>query len=387
MLISLILLITNLYAQEEKENLEDSSHQYSLLLNPFIQIEATEAINAMYNFEFEKAYNHFNYLQKKYPWHPLPYLLKGLNFWWQIVPNPMNKIWDNNFLAYMDTTIYLANRIKENYNKIEGAFFLAIAYAFEGRLYADRREYRKATIAGAQALKYLKVCKGHETYSIELLFGTGLFNYYAEWIREEYPLLRPLMIFFSKGDKKKGIQQLKKVASLSFYSRTEAQYYLMQILAIEKKDIESAIQISAYLNKEFPNNAYFHRYYTRVLYQAGQYSKMEKVANEMLLRVENMQVGYEANSGRYACFYLGHWNELRKNYALAKKYYEKGLVFSEKANATTKGYYFYSLLHLGIIAEKEGNINLAKIHYKQVKKKAKRSHSTHKAARNRLKKL
>ncbi|WP_436515248.1 tetratricopeptide repeat protein [Ekhidna sp. To15] len=384
---SLILLSAGVYAQRQEDQSDGDSVRYSLLVNPFIQIESTEAINSMYNFEFTKAHNHFNYLQKKYPWHPLPYLLKGLNYWWQIVPNYNIQKWDQEFLAYMDTTKYLAENVRDNYNEIEGAFFLAAAYAFEGRLYSERREFRKAALAGSRSLKYLRECQGYEEYSPELLFGDALFNYYAEWIREEYPLLRPIMAFFPKGDKEKGIGQLKEVARNAFYSRTEAQYYLMRILSNEENDILGALQVAQYLNSQFPGNSYFHRYYARLLYQAGRYSQVEKVSLEILQRIDSAQVGYESNSGRYACFFLGQVNETRKNYEESKKYYQRGLIYAEEAEATEMGYYFYSLLHLGQIAEAEDDKELARDYYIQVKKAAKRKHSAHKAARERLKKL
>ncbi|MDE0471997.1 MAG: hypothetical protein OXH57_08655, partial [Ekhidna sp.] len=233
----LVLFLGKVQGQWTQDLLEGDTAKYSLLTNPFIQIESTEAINAMYNFEFEKAQSHFHYLQLQYPWHPLPYLLKGLNYWWQIVPNYDNTSYDDGFLAYMDTTKLLAKNIRDKYNETEGAFFLAAAYAFEGRLHSERRSYRKAALAAGKSLKYLKDCKGHEAYSPELLFADALFNYYVEWIRDEYPLLRPAILFFPKGDKKLGIEQLLEVTRNAFYSRTEAQFYLMRILSSEEDNI------------------------------------------------------------------------------------------------------------------------------------------------------
>ncbi|MEP5612524.1 MAG: hypothetical protein ABJP45_09760 [Cyclobacteriaceae bacterium] len=242
-ILSLVILAVNFAKAQPQDSLD-----YNLLQNPYIQIEATEAINSMYNFEFTKSKNHFNYLKKQYPWHPLPYLLTSLNYWWRIVPNYDNEEWDEEFLAYMDTTQRLAKRLYKDYNEIEGAFFLAAAYGFEGRLYSERGWYRKAAVAGKNSLKYLKYTRGHEEYSPEMLFGDALFNYYSEWIRENYPLLRPLMWVFPEGDKEKGIDQLKEVARNAFYSRTEAQYYLMRLLATEENDIRGAIQVAEYLN-------------------------------------------------------------------------------------------------------------------------------------------
>ena len=390
---NILLLVSFLFClhvqgQWSDGDLADDTLEYSLLKNPFIQIESTEAINSMYNFEFRKAHSHFNYLQNKYPWHPLPYLLKGLNYWWQIVPNYLNEEYDEEFLAYMDTTIMTAENIRDHYNEIEGSFFLAAAYAFEGRLYSERRDYRKAALAGSRSLKYLEDCRGHEDYSPELLFGDALFNYYAEWIREEYPLLRPLMVFFPKGDKKKGIDQLKEVTRNAFYSRTEAQFYLIRILSSgEDRDLSEALRVGEILHHDFPDNPYFHRYYTRLLYQSGRYSKAEKLSLEILDKLEDGKAGYEANSGRYASFFLGHIYEVRRKYEDSKEYYKKGLVYAKEAEATKMGYYFFSLLHLGLIAKQEGDIDLARDYFKKVKKAASRKHTTHKRARAELRQL
>lgn len=374
----------NVDAQRSNGQLTGDSTKYSLLVNPFIQIESTEAVDAMYNFEFKKSLSHFNYLRKQYPWHPLPYLLMGLNYWWRIVPNYDDETWDKEFIAYMDTTEALARRMKD-FNEIESAFFIAAANAFAGRLYSERGEYRKAAFAGKDALKYLDECRDHETYSPELLFGDALFNYYSEWIREEYPLLRPLMLLFPDGDKEEGIKQLKEVARNAFYSRTEAQYYLMRILASESGDLAEARLVGKYLHDNYPNNPYFHRYYTRLMYQSGQYSTAEKQSVEILSRIDSGWTGYEANSGRYACFFLGHISEIRRKYDEAKEYYLKGMAYAEEVNATEMGYYYYSLLHLGNIALRDEEYEKAEEYFKRLKKLAPRSHSTNKTAKRKLK--
>ena len=378
----LVFLSSNFLIGQPKDSLD-----YDLLKNPFIQIEASEAINSMYNFEFKKSNSHFNYLKKKYPWHPLPYLLTGLNYWWRIVPNYQNKQWDKQFIAYMDTTKILAKKLRKHHNEIEGAFFLAAAHAFEGRLYSERSQYRKAAISGKNSLKFLRECTGHEAYSPELLFGDALFNYYAEWIRDEYPLLKPLMWVFPDGDKEKGIDQLKEVARNAFYSRTEAQYYLMRLLSQEENDLQGGLQVAGYLNKSYPKNAYFDRFHTQLQYRAGRYSKVEKNSKEILMKIDSGQVGYESNTGRYVSFFLGHINKLRRNFPEAKKYYNMSLQFAEDVKATDKGYYFYSLLHLGEIAEKEEDPELARSYFKRVKKIAPRKNAARISAMARLKKM
>lgn len=365
----------------------DTLHNYSLLENPYVQMESTEAINSMYNFEFDRSLRHFNYLKKQYAWHPLPFFMMGLNYWWRIVPDYDNEEFDEPFFAYMDTSIVLAERLYKKYNKVEGAFFLAAAYGFKGRLYSDRHEYTKSAIAGKNALKYLDECRGKEDLSPELLFGDALFNYYAEWVPENYPMLKPLMMMFPDGDKKLGIEQLKTVARNAFYTRTEAQYYLMRIAFFEENDLRTSLQMAEYLNETFPGNAYFHRFYARLLYQSGRYKKTIPVCKSILNRIDSAQAGYEYNSGRYAAFFLGHIYELQDDYDQSKKYFLLGMEYGEAADATDKGYYIYSVLHLARIAEDEEDYQSAKTYYNRVKKITKRKHSANREAREHLKNL
>ncbi len=295
--------------------------------------------------------------------------------------------WDEPFLDYMDSSIVLAKRLYEEVHEIEGAFFLAAAHAFKGRLYSDRGSYVKAAVEGKSSLKYLEVTRGQEEFSPEILFGDGLYNYYAPWIRENYPYLRPLMTFFPGGDKELGIEQLRQTARNAFYSRTEAQYYLMRILYAEEGDLPASMQIAEYLHNLYPNNAYFHRFYTRLLYQAGKYSKVIEEAEEIINRIDLSWPGYEYNSGRYAAFFMAHIYEIRRKYDLSRKYYGYAIEYGELSNAQDKGYYIYSFVHLARIATREENYEEAIRWYKQVRKITRRKHSANKEARERMQEL
>jgi tetratricopeptide (TPR) repeat protein len=366
----------------------ESDEKKPLLLDMNVQIEATQAVNDMYNFKFEKAEQQFRWIKQKYENHPLPYFLLGLSEWWKIVPNVDVTRYDDKFLAYMDTAIYLSEQMyEEDEDDPESAFFLAAAYAFQGRLHSERRDWGKATVAGKNSLKYLEICKGQEDFSPELLFGDALYNYYAEWVPENYPLLKPVLMFFPNGDKNLGIQQLKTVANNAFYTRTEAQFFLMRILTSEGSDPSEAYRISAYLHETFPDNPYFHRYYARQLYSRGNQKEAEKESLQILQRIDSSMTGYEATSGRYASFFLGQIYEMRGDAELARKYYERTVAFAKEAEATDSGYFMYALLNLGEIAHAQGDKKVAKDYYKEVKKVAKRSTRVHEKARENLRRL
>ena len=357
-----------------------------LLLDMNMQIEATEAVNDMYNFKFDRAEQQFRWIKQAHAHHPLPYFLLGLSQWWKIVPNIYETRYDAKLLAYMDTAIFMAERMfKRDEQDPESAFFLSAAYAFKGRLFAERREWRKAAGVGKTSLNYLEICKGKEDFSPELLFGDGLYNYYAEWIGENYPILKPLLLFFPNGNKELGIKQLKTVANNAFYTRTEAQYFLMRILTEEQSDPREAFRISEYLHQTFPDNPYFHRYYARQLYSRGRHREAEEESLAIIKRIDDQMIGYEATSGRYAAFFLGEIYNMRGQFDQAKQFYQRAVDFAQQIDATESGYYHYSLLHLGEIAEKQGDTSQARDYYKRVKKEAKRNSRAHEKARENMK--
>lgn len=359
-----------------------------LIADVIVQIEATEAMDAMYNFDFKEAEKQFRWLQQKHPHHPLPYFVQGLNEWWKMVPNVNLANNDKRFHYFMDTAISISETmLDEQDTRIEGAFFLAAAYGFKGRLYSERSSWGKAASAGKKALKYLEISKEESDLSPELLFGDALYNYYSVWIPENYGVLKPIMAFFPKGDKQTGIDQLKEVANYAFYTRIEAQIFLMQILANENNDYTEALRIAKYLNEKHPTNPYFKRYYMRYLYSTRKYRELNPIANEVLSNVEAGQFGYEYTAGRWASFFLGQMHQAYRNFDQAKKFYEAAIRYGDLGEAEETGYYIYSVLYLGRIAEEEDDPKNAKLYYKKVRKLAKRSSPAYKAARKSLKAL
>ncbi len=373
------------------EGIGQSTNEVKILLSDMqVQVEATQGLNDMYNFKFRRAESQFLWLKSKYNDHPLPYFLLGLNEWWKIMPDMRSKDHDDRFLAYMDTVITISEKMYENpESKVEASFFLSAAYGFKGRLYSDeeRKNWSKATYVGKKALDYLEDSKGKHDLSPELLFGDALYNYFSVWIPENYALLKPVMMMFPKGDKELGMKQLKEVSFNAFYTRTEAMIWLMRIEHNYENDNKGAFYIAEYLYKTYPDNAYFHRYYARLLYSTGEYSRALEESQKILDDIDNGKIGYEATSGRYAAFFAGHITQMRGDYGNSKIYYNKAIDYARQIEATESGYYLYSLINLGWIYQKEGNKKMAKQYYQKAKKEASRSHPAYDTAKERLREL
>lgn len=386
-LLGFLCVSTIVSAQEEPFEKIGFEQPPYLLLDKGLQFRITENVNALYNFDFQKAERGFRVLQFQYPEHPLPYFLLGLSTWWKIAPDIENKKLDDLFITQMDEVIKKAKKmLDEDSGNKEAAFFLAGAYGFQGRLLSERKSWTKATFAGKNALKYLNLSRGEEELNPELLLGDALFNYFSVWIPENYPMLKPVVAFFPKGDKALGLKQLEDVAQNAFYARVEAQYFLFRLYASEEKQPYKALAITDYLHEKFPNNPYFHRSYARHLYTVGRISESKELSEEILKRIEDKWTGYESNSGRYAAFYIAQYYDRVNEKKEAKKYYLKTLSYGEESESQESGYYLYSLIALGKMANEEKNKVQAKEYFNLVKKYAKRKHPAHIEARDYIKK-
>ncbi len=368
----------------DTEKAEKERSKGMLLLTNEVQIEATVAINHMYNFKFSEAEREFNYLKIKHPEHPLPDFLLGLMEWWKIVPNTENVIYDEKCLNFMDESIRKAELIWDDTENPEAAFFMAAAYAFKGRLHSERKHWTKATLAAKNALKYLDKSRAFSDFSPELMFGDGLYNYYFYYVKENFPMLRPVLWLFPKGDKSKGIQQLEKVSYNAFYTRTEARYFLLQIYGMENMN-QKAFELSKYTHETYPDNPFFHRFHARCAFVSGHVKEAEEEAKSILKKIEEHYAGYEGVSGRYASFILAYYNyNYYHNIPEAKKYYQKAIDFAKLSNTTQSGYYWSSLIALGKIAAAEEDYDQAIEYYKQVLDDAERKSSQHTEAKKLL---
>lgn len=348
----------------------------SLLTDMDVQIDMTDAVNNMYNFKFAQAEAEFNKLKSQHPRHPMPYFLLGLSNVWKRAPNEENTQFDDAIVSYMDSSIKYALPMMESKEEkilVEGAFFLSAAYGFKGQIHAETAHWSKAIAAGKNAMHYMQQSRNNGDLSPEFMFGDGLYNYYAEWIPKNYKLLAPVMALFPSGNIKQGIEQLNFCANNAFYTRTEAQSYLMRIYAVEEETPKSAMPIAKYLHTTFPDNPYFHRFHCRLLFSSGNFVETEKNALTLLAKVDSGYFGYEATSGRYAGYMLGYIYQFRKDMESAKKYFKRTVVFGEQASQEKTGYYLHACQRLGKIFSTEGNVAEACTYYQKVKKHADKS--------------
>ncbi len=143
-----------------------------------------------------------------------------------------------------------------------------------------------------------------------MLLGIGIYNYYAEVVPDKYPVVKPFMIFFPSGDRKKGLEQLDLAARYSKYAKTEATYFLMQNYFVFEKDYLKSLELAKQLHTRYPRNPLFHRYLGRCLVSVGFLSEANEVFLEIEKRFYERQSGFDVYDGREAYYYLGKYDFL-----------------------------------------------------------------------------
>jgi len=92
--------------------------------------------------------------------------------------------------------------------------------------------------------------------------------------------------------------------------------------------------------------------------------------------------GYEAISGRYASFFLGHINKYYyHDKQKAKVYFEKARSFAEQSEATEMNYYLFATAELARIANEEKDFDKAKQYYEVILDNSDNDHELHKEAK------
>ncbi|MGI4974652.1 MAG: hypothetical protein ACRYGH_37375 [Janthinobacterium lividum] len=355
-----------------------------LLLDKDIQLELDGAVQNLYNFKYDKAEKQFRSLRRRYPHHPMPYFLLGLSTWWKIMPtNFQSKQYDKIFYAYMDTAnTYSEQLAKADPKNYEAYFFLSAANGFDARLNAERHNWRKATVSSKRSLNYLQKSREANGLSPEFLFGEALFNYYAVWIPENYPLLKPVLLFFPKGDKKLGLTQLRNVANNGFYTSVEAKVFLMRILHNEEHQTPLAMPIAQGLAKKYPDNGYFERFYAYLCFDQAQFAECERVSRDILDKINVGMPGYEASSGRYASYFLGYLMQFKyHDIPKAKDFYQRCIVFAESNSETEGGFYLFANASLAKLADQANDADAARRYYAVVADKAEHKSPQYKDAR------
>ena len=328
-----------------------------------------KGIQYIYSIEFKQAEITFNKLIAEYPYHPAGKFFLAMLDWWRILLDTSTEQRDELFFEKIEQVIEHCDEIlDEDPENVDALFFKGGAIGFRGRLSALRESWLSAVDDGREALPLVEEAGELDPDNVDVKLGFGIYNYYASVIPEQYPIVKPLMIFLPSGDKRLGLKQLKDVAQNGKYTKYEARYFLMTLYYRLEKNYAAAEEYSKILNDDFPNNPVFERWHGRIAMKKGDVILADSIFKSILLKGQKRYPGYNTlRAKREENYYVGNNYRNLGKYDSAQVYLEKCMNYSLKLDKDGEsGFLINATLYLGMIKEMSKEYAAAKMYYERV---------------------
>ena len=349
--------------------------------DPEVDSRIQEGIDHLYNLEFYDANKLFDEVVALRPRHPVGYFFRAMVQWWRILSNFDDESQDDRFYEMLGSVIKMCDaRLEKNPDDVTALFFKGGSLGFRGRLRANRGDWFGAAKDGIAALPIVRKAYALDPKNYDVLLGIGIYNYYAEIIPQEYPIVKPFMIFLPSGDRKKGIEQLQQAAEHSKYARTEAKYFLMQDYFLYEKDYPKALELAQSLSGKYPRNPLFLRYLGRCYVSVGKWDDAARVFTDVLGHCAAHHVGYDRYDEREAHYYLAKDLFIKGKWDESLRQFQKCVDLSQALDKDeASGFMSMATLSIGRIYDIQQRRNDALAQYRKVLS-MKKFESTHQDA-------
>lgn len=331
-------------------------------------------LDATYNLRYQQADSIFNSMIKLYPEHPAGYFLLALVDWWRIVPNidVDSKVerYSESFNKRIDRTLEICEkRLDKNPIDIVGLFFKGSALGYRARLNVSK-SFSPTTIAaitdGKEAYDIILQCQRMAPSNSDVLLGSGLYNYMAAYIPEQYPWAKSFVSFLGPGDRQLGIQMLRISGKRAAYANVEARYSLMEILSNFEKDYPAGLEVAKELYAQYPFNPVFHKYLAKNYYMTSDFTNADSAWTEILRRVKRRTSGYEITLARQGLYYLGDIRLRQGKLEDARKFFEEAAKQSGRIGEDETSWIVQATLKLGNVYDALGDRKKATARYEDV---------------------
>lgn len=328
-----------------------------------------KGIDYVYNLRFDSAQAEFNEVIAADPQNPAGYFFNTMVEWWKINLNKENDSLDEGFFEQAEKVIEVADEVLDKNEFDDNAmFYKGGALGYRGLVKSLRDSWLKAAEDGREALNLLQQAYEINSNNKDVVFGVGLYNYFAEYIPEAYPVVKPLMLIFPKGDKIKGLSQIKETSVESKYAKNEAKFVLAYLNLVYEKNYIEAEYYSKILNEEFPDNPVFEKYLYSSYIGQGKWNEAIDGWKKVIEKIDSNKYGYNnKNLSREANYYvalsLTKLNRILEAEPFINKAEEITKII-DKDNETAYTAFIY--LISGMLNDSKGNISTADLFYDKV---------------------
>ena len=242
----------------------------------------TRGIKKIYNWQFEEAEKVSDTIAYLFPGHPVNHLYNGMMIYWMNFPMLPSSPAREEFEEEMNKCIELSDSNKVPYTAYEAEYLLASLCA-KGLLllfYADNNLSWQAIPVVRKVYRPLMRSFDYTDSSTDLLYFTGLYNYYREAYPKIHPVYKAVAFLFPSGDMELGLKELEKCSKESMAMRAEALNILTWIRMYFENDYEKSFPLCKNLITYYPDNVHYRIMYIKNLILLKRYDEAESIIND-----------------------------------------------------------------------------------------------------------
>jgi len=317
-------------------------------------------VDNIYNFEFGKAREAARQLSITYPDHPVNYFLNGMIIYWQNYPLKPGSQAQKDYENYMTDCIRICEerKITDDYPEI-----LLSNLGARGMLlqfYADNNLSDKVLPIAKTTYRLIRQAFDYSSFYDDFYFFTGLYNYYREAYPEARPVYRVVAFLFPRGDKSKGLIEMRKAARTSIMLKGESATFLSHIYIHFEGNFQMAYAYSRYLYDMYPDNPQYLASNIKNLLLLKKYDEAEDLIRSSSGQIKNLYYTSQVN------IFNGIIREKKyRDPAGARQFYNKGLDDISMFGYFGNEYAAYAFFGLSRLAELEGDKASRKLYRKK----------------------
>ncbi len=158
--------------------------------------------------------------------------------------------------------VKLSNKKNLTSNEV---FYLISAKSILLKIQVEKKQFIRAIKDLSGIMKQFEYAQKHEG-NINMKLISGMYNFFIETAKEDYPIAYPIIILFPSGNKKRGLKLLLEcTTSNDKKTRIRSKLHLANIYRKDKKNFELSNLRFKQLLKEYPENVFWQSEYIKML--------------------------------------------------------------------------------------------------------------------------
>lgn len=248
-----------------------------ILRDPASSEMVKQCVGDIYNLRFAEARELMHRINQSWPGHPVGHILSGMITYWENFPLLPATPAAISFRNDMNACIAICSN---NQDPPDYAEYLLANLGARGLLlmfYADNDLSSEVFPLARSTWSYLRKSFNYTSSYDDFYFFTGLYNYYREAYPDKHPVYKVIAILFPKGDREKGLTELRRAAENSIMLKAESAFFLSHIFIDFENNYKQGEAHSRFLYETYRGNEQYLAIYIRNLLLLKEFDEAENL--------------------------------------------------------------------------------------------------------------